>query len=57
TDLDGGYGQEQSPRDLNTIADLQNLVPIFERRGYSEEDIQKVLSGNWVRLLKSVWKR
>ncbi|MBI2503295.1 MAG: membrane dipeptidase, partial [Candidatus Latescibacteria bacterium] len=34
TDLDGGYGQEQSPRDLNTIADLQKLVPILSRRGY-----------------------
>jgi len=56
TDLDGGFGQEQSPRDLNTIADLQNLVPVFERRGYSTEDIQNVLSGNWVRLLKDVWE-
>lgn len=55
TDLDGGFGQEQSPRDLNTIADLQHMVPVFERRGYSTEDIQNVLSGNWVRLLKDVW--
>ena len=35
SDLDGGFGQEQSPRDLNTIADLQNLLPIFERHGYA----------------------
>ena len=55
TDLDGGFGQEQSPRDLNTISDLQNLVTIFENRGYSEKDIQNVLSGNWVRLLREVW--
>ena len=56
SDLDGGFGQEQAPRDLNTIADLQNLLPIFERRGYAQADIEKVLSGNWVRLLKSVWE-
>ena len=52
----GDLVKNNRPRDLNTIADLQNLVPIFERRGYSPEDIQKVLSGNWVRLLKSVWE-
>lgn len=55
TDLDGGFGQEQAPRDLNTIADLQSLPAIFERRGYSDADIQRILSGNWIRLLKEVW--
>lgn len=55
TDLDGGYGQEQSPRDLNTIADLQNLVPILSRRGYSAADVEGILAGNWIRLLKEVW--
>ena len=55
SDLDGGFGQEQSPRDLNTIADLQQLPEIFKRRGYSETDIQNITSGNWVRLLKTVW--
>jgi membrane dipeptidase len=55
TDLDGGFGQEQAPRDLNTIADLQNLTAKFENRGYSDADIQRILSGNWIRLLKEVW--
>ncbi len=55
TDLDGGYGQEQSPRDLNTIADLQNLPAIFKQRGYKEDDIEKFMSGNWIRFLKEVW--
>ena len=35
SDLDGGYGQEQAPQDVNTIADVQRLGPILERRGYS----------------------
>jgi membrane dipeptidase len=55
SDLDGGYGYEQSPRDLNTIADLQKLRGIFARRGYPAGDIRNVLSGNWIRLLKEAW--
>ena len=55
TDLDGGFGTEQAPRDLNTIADLQKLQPIFERRGYSNQEIEGIFSGNWIRLFKDVW--
>jgi len=56
TDLDGGFGTEQSPRDLNTVADLQRMKGILGGRGYSEEDVSKILSGNWIGLLKRVWK-
>ena len=55
TDLDGGFGAEQAPRDLNTIADLQKLHPIFTRRGYSDEDILGIFSANWIGFLKEVW--
>ncbi len=57
TDLDGGFGTEQAPRDLNTIADLQKLRPTLVRRGYSEEDIQGIFSGNWFHFFKEVWSR
>lgn len=57
TDLDGGFGTEQAPRDLNTIADLQKLHSIFQERGYSEEDIAGIFSGNWIRLLREVWMK
>ena len=56
TDLDGGYGQEQSPRDLNTIADLQNLVTETQSRGFVDSEIRAILSGNWIRLLKETWE-
>jgi len=49
SDLDGGYGTEQTPADLDTIADLQKLPQILERRGYSDSDIQGVMHGNWIR--------
>ena len=56
TDLDGGFGTEQAPRDLNTIADLQNLAPLMQEKGFSDEDIAGILSGNWLRLLRQHWK-
>lgn len=49
SDLDGGFGTEQTPRDLETIADLQKLASIFERRGYSDADIDGIFHGNWLR--------
>lgn len=55
SDLDGGFGAEQTVQDLNTIADLQKLHPIFSSRGYSDEDIRNIFSGNWVRLLRETW--
>jgi len=57
SDLDGGFGTEQAPRDLNTIADLQKLREILGNRGYLEEDIRNVLSENWIRLLRENWSR
>ena len=51
TDLDGGFGREQSPSDLDTIADLQRLPRLLRARGYSQEDTAKIMHGNWLRLL------
>ena len=55
TDLDGGYGREQSPSDLDTIADLQKLVGLLEARGYSDDDIAAIMHGNWLRFLYAAW--
>ncbi len=55
TDLDGAFGKEQSPYDLDTIADLQKIPQIFRTRGYSESDIAKMLSGNWINFLRRTW--
>jgi len=53
SDLDGGFGFEQTPRDLKTISDLQKLGPILLSRGYSEADIDKIFHGNWMRFFSS----
>jgi membrane dipeptidase len=49
SDLDGGFGTEQTPRDLDTIADLQKLIPILKSRGYADADLADVFHGNWLR--------
>jgi len=55
SDLDGGYGREQCPYDLNTITDLQRVGELLGQRGYSNDDIDAILHGNWIRRLREVW--
>ena len=55
SDLDGGFGREQSPSDLDTIADLQRIPDLLAARGYGDADIAAIMHGNWVRLLRSAW--
>jgi membrane dipeptidase len=56
SDLDGGFGTEQSPADLDTIADLQKLPAILESRGYSGDDIAGIMHGNWLDLVRRSWQ-
>jgi len=55
SDLDGGFGTEQTPRDLDTIADLQKIPEMLRQRGYSAVEIQGICYGNWVRFFKAAW--
>ena len=52
TDLDGGYGTEQTPMDLDSIADVARVAPLLASRGYSQADIDGILHGNFLRFLK-----
>jgi membrane dipeptidase len=55
TDLDGGFGIEQTPYDLDTIADLQRLPAMLKARGYSNDDVEAVMHGNWLRFFRDAW--
>ncbi|MGB5428281.1 dipeptidase [Eudoraea sp.] len=55
TDLDGGFGKEQSPADINTIADLQKLPDLLTKRGYLQEDIENIMHANFIRFLRNTW--
>jgi membrane dipeptidase len=56
SDLDGGYGREQSPADIDTIADLTRLPQLLKNRGYADADISLIMHGNWIRFLNDAWK-
>lgn len=55
TDLDGGFGREQSPMDLDTIADLQKLPGLFKDRGYKAADVEGIMHGNFLRFVRGAW--
>ena len=51
TDFDGGFGIQVVPQEIDTIADLQKLVPLLSDKGYTGDDITAILGGNWLRHL------
>ncbi|MAO16970.1 dipeptidase [Muricauda ruestringensis] len=55
TDLDGAFGKEQSPYDLDTIADLQKIPDLLTKRGYTSSGIEKIMNQNFINFLKKVW--
>jgi membrane dipeptidase len=52
SDLDGGFGREQTPAGLDSIADLCKLEAILASRGYDAAAIDAVFHGNWLRFLR-----
>ncbi len=56
SDLDGGFGIEQGPEDVDTIADLQKLGPILASHGYVKPDVAAIFHGNWIRTLEKAWR-
>ncbi len=56
SDLDGAFGREQCPYDLETIADLQKLPELLSKRGFSTLDVENIMHGNWLRFLRNAWK-
>lgn len=51
SDLDGAFGTEQTPLDVNSIADLQRLPALLRARGYTSTDIAGILGENFLRFL------
>ena len=55
SDLDGAFGTEQSPEEIDTIADLQLIPELLLKRGFSDEDIKGIMHRNWIDFLESAW--
>ena len=56
TDMDGGFGAEITPTDVNTIADLQDFAPVLRQAGYGEEQVSGILHGNALRFFRHAWE-
>lgn len=52
SDLDGGFGNEQTPMDVDTIAALPLFIERLRRRGYRDEALARVASGNFIEFLQ-----
>jgi membrane dipeptidase len=55
SDLDGGFGREQCPGDLESIAALQRVAEMLANRNYGEEEAAAILHGNFLRFLRETW--
>jgi membrane dipeptidase len=53
SDLDGGYGSEQCPSDICTIADIAKIPALLRARGFTASDISDMMHGNALRFLRS----
>ena len=52
SDLDGGFGAEHIPAELDNIADLGKIGDALLARGYETSDVAGIMSGNWLRILR-----
>ncbi|MBV9958645.1 MAG: dipeptidase [Acidobacteria bacterium] len=50
-------GIQAVPSDLSSVADLPNLTKELLKRGYTEQDIDKILGGNILRVMEEVEKK
>lgn len=52
SDFDGGFGAESTPAGIDTVADLVKIADALRQHGYAGPDIEAILSGNWLRVLR-----
>ena len=52
SDFDGGFGLQSVPAEIDTVADLQKLIPLLAQKGYTEHDIAIIMGQNWLKILK-----
>ena len=48
--------EERTVVGLHHVSKIENIAKGLVARGYSEDDIQKILGGNFLNLLREVWK-
>jgi len=54
TDLDGGLGREDVPREIDTVIDVPRFADTLADGGYRESEIDGIMYGNWRRVLCAI---
>lgn len=54
SDLDGGFGAEAIPHEIDSVADLGRIADALANHGYAASDVTAVMGGNWQRALNHV---
>jgi membrane dipeptidase len=52
TDFDGGFGLQSVPGEIDSIADLQKLIPLLKKRGYTVDDTAAIMGDNWLNKIR-----
>jgi membrane dipeptidase len=52
TDLDGGFGTEQTPMDLDSIVDVVKMAHPLLKRGYTHQEIDGIFQDNFLGFLR-----
>lgn len=54
--LGSDFGVPTMAQGLEDVSKLPNLTKALVADGYSDQDIEKILGGNFLRVIKSMWK-
>ena len=52
SDFDGGFGAESTPDGFDSVADLSKIADTLSAHGYTSADIESIMGGAWLRLLR-----
>jgi len=53
SDFDGGLGARQIPWEMDSSRDLGKIGAELARRGFDPDDVDKIMGGNWLRILRA----
>ena len=52
TDMDGGLGREQIPKEITTSADLPRVADALSGAGFGDDAVRGITGGNWLRYFR-----
>jgi membrane dipeptidase len=52
TDMDGGFGADRIPTEISTSADLPLVADALAGAGFTSQDTQRIMAGNWLRFFE-----